>query len=121
MRIWIPLAALGLLAAVLLFAKEKAAPRQEEKAAEQPKLLIDVNKATVEELSQLPGVGPKLAGRIVKFRDKHGPYRRLEDLLAIQGIGYGKWNAIRPHLRLGTAASEESESQPATGKDTTQR
>ncbi len=61
---------------------------------------IAINKATVEQLSQLPGVGPVLAKRIVEFRTKHGPFRRLEELLAIQGVSRKKFESWKPHLRL---------------------
>ena len=48
---------------------------------------INLNKATVEELSQLKGIGMKYAERIVEFRDKNGPFKQVEDLLKVQGIG----------------------------------
>jgi competence ComEA-like helix-hairpin-helix protein len=115
MRIWIPLTVLGLIAAVVIFAKEKPAAKREEKPAGEDKQLIDVNKASAEDFARLPGIGPKLAQRIVTFRKKQGPFRRIEDLLAIEGIGYGKWKAIKPYLRLG-AAKDESKAVPAPGK-----
>jgi competence ComEA-like helix-hairpin-helix protein len=115
MRIWIPLTVLGLLAAALIFAKEKPAPQSGEEPAGEEKQLIDVNQASAEEFARLPGIGPKLAERIVSFRKKHGPFRREEDLLAIEGIGYGKWKGIRPYLKLG-AAKDESIAVPASGK-----
>jgi competence ComEA-like helix-hairpin-helix protein len=115
MRIWFPLTVLGLLVAVLIFAQEKPVSKREEKPAGEDKQLIDVNKASAEDFAQLPGIGPKLAERIVTFRKKHGPFRRVEDLLAIQGIGYGKWKAIRPYLRLALG-DDELESAPASGE-----
>lgn len=48
---------------------------------------INLNKATVEELSQLKGVGIKYAERIVQYRDTNGPFKKVEDLLNVQGIG----------------------------------
>ena len=48
---------------------------------------INLNKATVEELTQLKGIGPKYAERIVAFREKNGPFKKPEDILQIQGIG----------------------------------
>ncbi len=61
---------------------------------------IAINQATVEQLASLPGVGPVLARRIVEFRTKHGPFRRLEELLAIQGMSRKKFESLKPHLRL---------------------
>jgi len=77
-------------------------PRETRRTAEAPATAIDINRATVEDFSKLPGIGPKLAQRIVAFREKHGPFRRVEDLLAIRGIGHKKWKKIRPYLRVGT-------------------
>jgi competence protein ComEA len=62
---------------------------------------IDINQASEEDFAKLPGVGPELARRIVAFREKHGPFRRAEDLLVIRGIGHKKWRKIRPYLRVG--------------------
>jgi competence protein ComEA len=48
---------------------------------------VAVNRATAEELTTLPGIGPHLASAIVADRARHGPYRRAEDLLRVRGIG----------------------------------
>lgn len=83
--------------------QENAARERTTKQSESPDLVVDINRASVEEFAKLPGIGPALARRIVAFRDKHGPFRRVEDLLAIRGIGHKKWKAIRAHLRVGDA------------------
>ncbi|RMH31269.1 MAG: hypothetical protein D6690_16930 [Nitrospirae bacterium] len=49
--------------------------------------ILDLNHSTVEELQQLPGIGPVLAARIVRRRMQQGPFERVEDLLAVEGIG----------------------------------
>lgn len=48
---------------------------------------LDLNRATAAQLEQLPGIGSVLAARIVSWRETHGPFKTLEDLLAIPGIG----------------------------------
>jgi competence ComEA-like helix-hairpin-helix protein len=48
---------------------------------------VDVNRASEEELTRLPGIGPALAARIVAFREAHGPFATLEDLERVSGIG----------------------------------
>lgn len=50
---------------------------------------VDLNTATEEELMLLPGIGETLAGRIVEYRQEHGPFSSVDDLLAIPGIGEG--------------------------------
>ena len=54
-----------------------------------------LNLASAEELESLPGVGPVLAERIVAYREEHGPFATVEDLLDVPGIGEGKLAALR--------------------------
>jgi competence protein ComEA len=49
--------------------------------------VINLNTATAEELAVLPGIGETLAGRIVEYREREGPFSCLEDLLDVPGIG----------------------------------
>lgn len=72
-----------------------------EKGVKPPAAAIDINKATASDLQKLPGIGPSLAKQIVAYRNKHGPFRRVEDLMAIKGIGFKKWKQIRPFVRVG--------------------
>jgi competence protein ComEA len=62
--------------------------------------LIDLNRAGLEELVQLPGIGPELAGRIVEFRQRSGGFREPDDLLAVPGIGPGIMEKIRNRVRI---------------------
>ena len=55
---------------------------------------ISVNSASASQIEQLPGVGPVLAQRIVEYRDSHGSFRQLRDLLNVPGIGDSKYAQI---------------------------
>jgi competence protein ComEA len=57
--------------------------------------LIDLNRAEAAELTLIPGIGPRLAERIVRYREKHGPFRSLHGLEAVKGIGPKKAEAFR--------------------------
>lgn len=59
---------------------------------------LDLNRATVEELQQLPEVGPATARAIIRFRERNGGFRRVEELLAIRGISRRRFDLIRPHV-----------------------
>ena len=48
---------------------------------------ININSATVDELTQLQKVGPKTAERIVAYRDANGPFKTIDDLKNVKGIG----------------------------------
>ena len=61
---------------------------------------IRVNYAGVEELEQIPGIGPALAQAIVDERESHGPFHYAEDLMTIQGIGIKKLEQICIFLDL---------------------
>ena len=69
--------------------------------------VIDINKAGVDDFEHLPGIGPTLAHEIVNYREKHGPYRRVEDLLAVPRIGYTKWSGMRPYLKVESTAGQK--------------
>lgn len=60
---------------------------------------IDINSATWVEWLQLDGIGETLARRIVEHRDQHGPFRSIDDLNEVHGIGPAKLEQMRPHLR----------------------
>jgi len=62
---------------------------------------VDVNRADVDELRSLPGIGPGLARRIAAHRDEHGPFRSLDDLRRVKGIGAGKLRALEGSVTSG--------------------
>jgi competence ComEA-like helix-hairpin-helix protein len=61
---------------------------------------VDLNRAESEDLQKLPGIGPALAGRIVDYRTREGPFGAPEELLGIRGIGPATLKRIRPLLRV---------------------
>ncbi len=61
---------------------------------------ININTATLEQLTALPGIGPVTAEKILTFRRENGPFERAEDLLEVKGIGPKKLARIRPYLRV---------------------
>ncbi len=52
---------------------------------------ININTAPEEELVKLKRVGPVIAGRIVEYRETHGPFQRPEDIRKVKGIGQKTW------------------------------
>ena len=92
MRVWPAVCvALVLTGGLLVRAQPKKHPPAEP---------LDLNTATVEELQQLPGVGAEMAKAIVNFRQKSGPFRRVEELLAIRGITKQRLEKIRPYVKI---------------------
>jgi competence protein ComEA len=64
--------------------------------AEGTRRRVDVNRAGLEELQSLPGIGPALAQRILDSRSRDGPFRRLDDLLRVRGIGPATLARLQP-------------------------
>lgn len=58
--------------------------------------LLNVNTADYADLVRLPGIGPVLAGRIMEYRDRHGPFMAVDSLIHVSGIGTVKLEKIRP-------------------------
>lgn len=65
-------------------------------------LPLDLNSAAAKDLEALPGLGPVLARRLIEHRQAHGPFRNLEDLLAVPGLGEQKLTRLRPYLTVLT-------------------
>ncbi len=61
---------------------------------------VNLNTATAEELAKLPCVGPKIAQAIVEYRSTHGPFKSVEELLNVKGIGCKRLERIRPLISL---------------------
>jgi len=59
-------------------------------------LKISVNTASASELELLPAVGPAMAARIVEYRSKNGPFRSVDDLVNVKGIGPRTLEKLRP-------------------------
>ena len=56
---------------------------------------VDVNRATADQLDELPGVGPATAEAIIAHREEHGPFASVDDLLDVRGIGEAKLEQLR--------------------------
>ncbi len=69
---------------------------------------LDLNSATLEQLQQLPGIGPTTAKAIVRFREKSGPFRRVEDLLVIRGITKARLEKLRPYVTVSPAPARNA-------------
>ena len=83
---------------------------------------INVNTATKEELDALPGIGPVKAQAIVDYRTKNGPFKSIDDLKKVNGIGDATLEKIRKDVSLTGAttmpADAKAPAKPAAAPDT---
>lgn len=61
---------------------------------------INLNTATVEELQQLPMIGKTIAERIVSYREQHGAFASVSELINIEGIGQARYEAIKDFVTV---------------------
>jgi competence protein ComEA len=93
---------LALLLAVSLSAvSPQPALAAQEARQTTPAQAVNINTAAAAQLEALPGIGPSMAQRIVAHREKNGPFKKLEDLMNIQGIGEKSFLKLRPLLTVG--------------------
>lgn len=62
---------------------------------------ININVASAEHLTLLPKIGDTLAQRIVDYREENGPYKCIDDLTNVKGIGETTLDAIRTYISIG--------------------
>src|SRR6266536_4096079 len=103
------LALVAILGATCLFAADTA-----DSAAGKR---VNINQASAKELSNLPRIGSKVADRIVEYRQAHGAFARVEDLMEVKGIGEKLFTELKPYLALSgpTTLSEQVSSKGTRG------
>lgn len=74
--------------------KDSAAPDEEHRPP------LDLNRATLGELTRLPGVGPVLARRILDTREAAGRFATIDDLAGVRGLGRAKLERLRPFVGI---------------------
>ena len=59
---------------------------------------ININKAGKDELTRLPRIGPKIAERIIAYRKKNGPFKSIDEIKKVKGIGNKTFNKLAPFI-----------------------
>ena len=96
-----------LIAAILGIAVSAAAASAQNKATT-PKAAatatatapVNLNTATVEQLATIPGVGEKMAERIIDYRQKNGGFKKVEDLMNVSGVGEKSFLKMKPLITV---------------------
>ena len=61
---------------------------------------VNLNTATAEQLATIPGVGPKMAERIIDYRQKNGGFKKIEDLMNVSGVGEKSFLKMKPLITV---------------------
>ena len=99
---------LSILVIGLLLSQSSLAAKK--KPPERP---VNLNTANSEQLQQVPGIGPATAGKILQMRKTYGPFKSVDDLLAIRGLGAKRLEKMRKYLTVGKTAGPKPTPQPA--------
>jgi competence protein ComEA len=74
---------------------------------------LNLNTATKDELVALPGIGPAKAQAIVDYRNQHGPFKSIDEIRKVKGIGEKLFLQIKPELAIGAPARNAVAQAPA--------
>lgn len=78
-----------------------------EAQASEAKLVVDINHAEAQRLTELPGVGATVAERIIAYREENGPFEKLEELMNVRGIGEKTFLKLKPFVTLGDGSERD--------------
>ena len=88
----------SLLALLPTAAVAQAIPTAPAAAKPAAATLVNINAAAAADLEGLPGVGAKTAARIIEYRQKNGPFKKVEELMNVRGIGEKNFLKLKPQL-----------------------
>ena len=103
---------LSLAAAILLVAAQPqiagAQPKAGGRAAAKAPTtgVVNINTASAGELEALPGIGAKTAGRIVEYRQKNGPFKKIEELMNVRGVGEKNFLRLKGQITVAAAKAD---------------
>jgi competence protein ComEA len=108
MRLLLSLVAAALFVAVpyAADAQQKGTGRAASKAAAVG--IVNLNTATAGDLEALPGIGAKTAARIVEYRQKNGPFKKIEELMNVRGVGEKNFLKLKGQITVAAAKADHN-------------
>lgn len=104
----VTLAALAFLIAAQPRVASAQSPRSSSRSAAKAPVTgtININTASATELEALPGIGAKTAARIVEYRQKNGPFKKIEELMNVRGVGEKNFLKLKPQITVIAAKTD---------------
>ena len=93
-------------APALANAQDRAVGRPASPATTAARAPVNINTATAADFESLPGIGAKTAARIIEYRQKNGPFKKVEELMNVRGVGEKSFLKLKPQLTLGPAKTD---------------
>jgi competence protein ComEA len=107
---------LSLLAATLLAAAAPAMAQNQPKGSGRAAAkstgsgaIVNINSASAAELEGLPGIGAKTAARIVEYRQKNGPFKKIEELMNVRGVGEKNFLKLKPQITISGVKADHAQ------------
>jgi competence protein ComEA len=106
----------SLLSAALLAAASPLGAATQEKASARSSVkpatagtVVNINTAPATELQTLPGIGAKTAARIVEYRQKNGPFKKIEELMNVRGVGEKNFLKLKSQVTVAAAKADHAQ------------
>jgi competence protein ComEA len=99
-------ALIAFVASVSPVAAQTAAPKAPAASAKASSAIVNLNTATAADLQTLPGIGAKTAERILDYRQKNGPFKKIEELMNIRGVGEKNFLKLKNQITVSPAKSD---------------
>jgi competence protein ComEA len=103
------LAVVSMIAVAPLAAAAQGAPPRATAKPAAPSGQVNINTASVADFDALPGIGAKTAALIVEYRQKNGPFKKIEELMNVRGIGEKNFLKLKPLLTVGAAKADQTQ------------
>jgi len=68
--------------------------------------VINLNTATATQIATLPGIGPRTADLIIQYRQKNGPFKKVEEIMNVRGVGEKSFLKLKSRLSVGASKAE---------------
>jgi competence ComEA-like helix-hairpin-helix protein len=101
--------ALALVAALVCFSPWSAEAQRASKppVAAAPAEMVNLNTGTAAQIATLPGIGLKTAELVVQYREKNGPFKKIEEIMNVRGVGEKSFLRIKDRLTVAQPKSEK--------------
>ncbi len=91
-------------------AQQQPPPQQQQRSGERAKKpiagVVNINTASAADLQRLPGIGAKTAARIIEYRQKNGPFKKIEELMNVRGVGEKNFLKLKPNITVAAAKAD---------------